>query len=383
MIFLLLLALGLAPGVFWLAYFYKKDKLEPEPKKLVLKTALFGIIAVIPVYLIEMMLSTTDAIDAVIAAPVIEEGAKLLAVFVAVYSNPEFDEPLDGLIYGAAAALGFASIENALYLYKEYENADGSAPLVLIVRSLLSVPGHVLFSSLWAGALGRAKFLDQKTRRRVIGKGLLWAMGAHALFNLLAVLNLVWAMAFILLPRFWRHFNADVEQLTGLSPFKPLQVEASGSESNATSHNSSSQVFCGSCGSLLELSRDELLSGSFVCPTCSHRNQTSQENSAPTEESAQTNSHYLLQRFVACPECKTELELGKMERAKGEFVCPACNNRYEMDGVGNAATVAQFILPEKPICPSCGGEQTLDVSARAAQQYTCRHCNQVIENVEE
>ncbi|MCU1278374.1 MAG: hypothetical protein JWM53_1920, partial [bacterium] len=85
-----------------------------------------------------------------------EEISKFLAVRLFVYRNKEFNEPLDGIIYAAAAALGFASLENVLYVIDWHTGHVQWAALG--IRSLLALPGHVIFATTWGYALGRQKF---------------------------------------------------------------------------------------------------------------------------------------------------------------------------------------------------------------------------------
>jgi RsiW-degrading membrane proteinase PrsW (M82 family) len=187
--------LGFAPGIFWLWYFYHRDKIEPEPKQLIIRTFFVGLAAAIPAAIAESLFVLIPGMDGlvllVVVAPVIEEYFKYLAVRVAIYRHAEFDEPMDGIVYAAAAALGFASIENVGYLFSSKNNGGwGAVQLIFIVRALLSVPGHVLFSSVWGAALGRAKFMsDPSAARRLIQSGLIGAMILHGLFNFSASLS--------------------------------------------------------------------------------------------------------------------------------------------------------------------------------------------------
>ncbi len=85
-----------------------------------------------------------------LVAGLVEESVKALAVFALAGRRKEFDEPIDGMVYAAAAALGFAFLENAKYF------ADSRlSPLLVIGRTLLSAPAHLFFSALWGAAAGR------------------------------------------------------------------------------------------------------------------------------------------------------------------------------------------------------------------------------------
>lgn len=137
---------------------------------------------------------------AVFVAPVTEEIAKFLCVRWTVYNRSEFDEPVDGMVYATAAALGFASVENIIYVLNSW--ASGGAEigvLVLTGRSVLSVPAHALFSSLWGLALGWHK--KRKTRKSslMVVFGLLASMVLHGLFNYLTSENLFGGLLFLIL----------------------------------------------------------------------------------------------------------------------------------------------------------------------------------------
>jgi RsiW-degrading membrane proteinase PrsW (M82 family) len=175
---LLLLTLAVAPCLFWLWFFVRRDRLEPEPRALVARAFFLGAAAVIPAALLELPIPRP--LDAVLGAPVIEETVKFLVVYLFIYRHTEFDEPMDGLTYGVACALGFATIENVLYVFGSH-----SDPLpVAVMRALLSVPGHALWATLWGYGLGRCKFVDGQRGETFVAGGLGLAMLSHALFNL-------------------------------------------------------------------------------------------------------------------------------------------------------------------------------------------------------
>jgi RsiW-degrading membrane proteinase PrsW (M82 family) len=192
--YLAICAAAFAPAVFWLWYFYSKDKLDPEPKRLIAKTFLLGMLLGVPATFLELLFINSLAVSVVIA-PAIEESLKYAGVRFTVYRSAEFDEPLDGIIYAAAIALGFASVENVFYLLATYFSVtDAEPPLevmspfgavasVFAIRALISVPSHVLFSSMWGYALGRGKFLQPAEARALIRMGLLYAILCHGLFN--------------------------------------------------------------------------------------------------------------------------------------------------------------------------------------------------------
>lgn len=180
---LLLLTLAVAPGAFLLWYFWHRDRLEPEPRGLVMRVFFLGMASGLPLALIEA--PVPKPWDMILAAPLVEELGKFLVVYLFVYRLREFDEPMDGIVYGVAAALGFATLENILYVM---DAGVGTG----LLRAVLSVPGHALWGSLWGYALGRAKFTTGPDGTRWVVGALLLAMLSHGLFNLGCTGQVAW-----------------------------------------------------------------------------------------------------------------------------------------------------------------------------------------------
>jgi RsiW-degrading membrane proteinase PrsW (M82 family) len=228
--YLALLAAAFAPGVFWLWFFYSKDRLDPEPKRLIARTFGLGMLLGVPATFLELLVPSS-VVFSVLLAPPIEEGLKYLGVRWTVYRSQEFDEPLDGIIYAAAIALGFASVENGLYLLATYlyvidpeqqfqiMSPLGAVASVFTIRALISVPSHVLFSSMWGYALGRAKFSEPAIGRSLIRTGLLFAILSHGLFNLSASWLPEGALGvLILIAILWRVLLRKIREASRPSP---------------------------------------------------------------------------------------------------------------------------------------------------------------------
>ncbi len=170
--FLIIAVVAFAPGLFWLWYFFKKDKIHPEPLYLIRKCFLWGMAGIVPAGLVELSLAFTSAFwQFVFIAPAIEELIKFWIVRQAVYDRIEFDEPVDGIVYAAAAALGFATAENVLYLFKVYGMGAETVATLGIIRAFLSVPGHALWSAMWGYALGFASFRTRNAAENLSLKG--------------------------------------------------------------------------------------------------------------------------------------------------------------------------------------------------------------------
>lgn len=175
-------------AALWVYAIYREDHRNPEPLWMLLLALLAGALAVpgadrMEGWLAPDLTAMTGSlfergrIAFLVAGPV-EEGLKLLAVLLLVRSWSHFDEAIDGIVYGAAAGAGFALVENLAFMQGQ--------PEVILARGPIGTGAHVMFSTLWGGALGHAGHL--KTRRSrwvVIALGLCLASLAHGAFDLL------------------------------------------------------------------------------------------------------------------------------------------------------------------------------------------------------
>jgi RsiW-degrading membrane proteinase PrsW (M82 family) len=151
-----ILTAGIAPGLALLSYFYLKDEYDSEPISVVLKTFLYGALLVFPIMFIQHVLDTehiikSGLIDAFVSSGLLEEFFKWFILFYTIYQHVEFDEPFDGIVYGVAVSLGFATTENVFYLV-----ANGIEHAV--ARALLPVSSHALFGVIMGFYFGKAKF---------------------------------------------------------------------------------------------------------------------------------------------------------------------------------------------------------------------------------
>ncbi len=230
-----LLLLSFGPGLFWLWYFYQRDRWEPEPKWLVFRTFIFGMGAVIPAGVIEWIAieyvhGISPAINVIFVAPVVEELAKFYSVRYSVYRHHEFNETMDGIVYAASAALGFASFENLSYVLSAYllheagtdeAYQTGSVIGVSATRALLSVPGHVIFSAMWGYALGVTKCTPWTRRKKAyIRTGILLSIVLHSVFNLLLSVPLAVIFIFIYMLYAWKMVNLRIRTALLNSPFQ-------------------------------------------------------------------------------------------------------------------------------------------------------------------
>ncbi len=155
-----LLFISLGPVLIIAFYIYSRDKYEKEPLSVLLKALFAGVVIVLPVVLIEKLLDSfsveteglsSAAYTAFIVAGFTEEGMKFLAFYFFFWNNRNFNEKFDGIVYAVYIALGFAGIENILYVF-----TGGYG--VGIVRALTAVPAHALFGVVMGFYFGLARF---------------------------------------------------------------------------------------------------------------------------------------------------------------------------------------------------------------------------------
>ena len=151
---------AVTPSVLLVWFFHRRD-LYPEPGRVLWATFALGVLTVVPVLWVvgpynQAIESIPDPItmalaSAFLAAAVPEEFFKFLVVVFYCARHKEFEEPMDGIVYGVVASLGFATLENILYV------ADGGYGLALM-RALTAVPGHALTGAIMGYFVGQAKF---------------------------------------------------------------------------------------------------------------------------------------------------------------------------------------------------------------------------------
>ncbi len=159
----LLLWAALLPTFLLMIYVYSKDRGDKEPLGLLALLLAAGALCSIPAAFIEGVLGgvaeaflSGEALamaDAFLIVAVAEEGCKLAALRLITWRNKEFNYTFDGIVYSAAVSLGFAGLENILYLMSY---GIEIAP----VRGVLSVPGHLAFSVFMGFFYSEAKKAD-------------------------------------------------------------------------------------------------------------------------------------------------------------------------------------------------------------------------------
>jgi len=319
------------PGLLWLWFFYTRDKYQPEPKRVVAWTFVLGGIAAAPAVfgegaaerifpfsqqLVQAVLfegripaGTVFVMCFLIVGP-IEELCKFAAVRFYAARHRAFDEPMDGLIYSSAAALGFASVENVLYIWG-VESAGGGVAL-LTLRALLSVPGHVFFASIWGWALGRR--LLEPRRPWLVPGALVLSSVAHGAWDFTLIhpdarvlfLPLFGTLAWLLLRLLrWGRENSQFR------PDRRYVAVPPGSTDRR----------CVRCG--LTVSMDDVF-----CTRCGGR---------------------ILPARLACPHCDAPLT------DRTDRFCGRCGQRFELPAFRCSLCGTELRDPTATACPTCAG----------------------------
>jgi protease PrsW len=160
-----LFALALAPGAAIMIYIYLRDKHEREPFGLLAISFLYGGLSTVITLFISwpvnaLILTKEDDVthqflNAFFKVALVEEFSKFFFVRFVLFNNKNFNEPFDGIVYAVMVGMGFATLENVLYVY-QYGLATG------ILRMFTAVPAHATFAILMGFFLGKAKFTHRK-----------------------------------------------------------------------------------------------------------------------------------------------------------------------------------------------------------------------------
>jgi RsiW-degrading membrane proteinase PrsW (M82 family) len=183
-----LLIISIVPSIILALWIYFHDKYDREPLGLVIKTFFYGTLIIFPTLYIEKFLLSLNVFNglfgsiytAFIVAGLTEEFFKRLIVLKTIYHHEEFNERLDGIAYSVYAALGFATIENIMYVTNNYF----ANPLVGLYRGIFSVPAHILFAITMGYYLSLAKFCGNVyDKKRYLSKSLWIPVIFHGIFN--------------------------------------------------------------------------------------------------------------------------------------------------------------------------------------------------------
>lgn len=183
---MLLLALSIAPGIAISLYIFLKDRFNREPHLNLLVCFVLGCLSVLPAILIQLL--TTKPVERLMGGGILytavfayvivglsEEWSKYIMLRSYAFPKKSFDEPFDGIVYSVMIGMGFATVENILYVQ---QHGLGTA----VVRMFLSVPAHATFAVLMGYFAGKAKFKPER-RKFYLFTGIFWAAFFHGTYD--------------------------------------------------------------------------------------------------------------------------------------------------------------------------------------------------------
>ena len=181
---------AVVPVLVLLYFIYKKDKYQPEPLGKLLLTFFVGCLSVIPAAMMEgviMVVAPSEEVMPVLngvfngylVAGFSEELCKLLLLLLLIWKSPHFDEFFDGIVYAAYLSLGFACVENIMYVLQGDDQM-----MTALARGLLAVPAHFLFAVTMGYYVSLAKF-DPENKGSHLFKAFLYPMLLHGTYDAL------------------------------------------------------------------------------------------------------------------------------------------------------------------------------------------------------
>ncbi|ERJ13604.1 PrsW family intramembrane metalloprotease [Haloplasma contractile] len=196
-----LVAVAVIPVITILLIFYYIDRHEKEPIGLLLKLFLFGMLISGPILFLEIMLDYFNRFTGVVSyfytafivAGFSEEFFKRSVVIKLAFNNKHFNERFDGIIYSVFVSLGFALVENVLYVIFGYQSYQ-----VGISRAFLSVPSHMLFAVTMGYYLSLSKYsTNERKKMNYYRQSLIAPILLHGAFNFIIAIQ-----AFVFMPIF-------------------------------------------------------------------------------------------------------------------------------------------------------------------------------------
>ncbi|MBQ6602972.1 MAG: PrsW family intramembrane metalloprotease [Eubacterium sp.] len=194
----LMLLLAVVPGVILLVLVYRQDKIEKEPPKLLAKLFILGALTVISAMILELIgtLIVTHVFYQVnlvylivyyfIVVGCSEELGKFVVLKLATWKNQDFNFRFDAIIYAVFTGMGFAIIENIIYVF-QYGLATG------FIRAVTALPGHLTFAIFMGHFYGEAKYCETRGDTAGRSRNLLLSyfvpVCIHGLYDTLASIN--------------------------------------------------------------------------------------------------------------------------------------------------------------------------------------------------
>ena len=280
-----LIALAVFPVIVLLLYIYKKDS-HKEPMKVLIRTFFLGVATIIPAAIAEIVLGKffpTEIyvspvrlfINTIIGIALIEEIVKCLVIKVTVYKANDFDESFDGIVYAVFASLGFACLENIMYVLN-FGFVTG------LLRIVTAVPLHACTGIIMGYYIGKAKINENKNKTEETVRlvfSLVLPTIIHGIYDFLIIsgnISLTWVIftlavyviCFVIVRKSAKSSrliteNIALENIT--TPNTNVNIQPEQIKTPVNIQPNSKGIFCRNCGSQIN--------DSNFCSNCGKKNE--------------------------------------------------------------------------------------------------------------
>lgn len=187
MFIVLLVSAAIAPSLAIFSYVYLRNQMSTEPRRTLLQSFIYGALITFPIMFIQYVVEeeqtfSNSYFSSVIFTSGLEEFFKWFVIFIVIFRHVEFDDPYDGILYGAAVSLGFATVENILYLLTF--GLDHA-----FMRALLPVSSHAMFGVVMGYYFGKAKFSKINREREYLALALFGPILLHIVYNSILIVG--------------------------------------------------------------------------------------------------------------------------------------------------------------------------------------------------
>ena len=219
-----LILIAIWPAVLLLFYVNHRDKYDKEPKWLLILSVLAGAFSVLPIIFIERLLFLPASWmvgyahagwNAFVVAAFTEELFKFLFVLILIWRSKHFNEQFDGIVYAVYVSMGFAMVENVMYVL-------GGGMSTALARAFTAVPAHAIFAVSMGYFLGRAKF-NEKRRATFLLAAIGMPILLHGLYDFILMSEMPMFLLFFLVYMFvlYRYGLRSMRVLSDDSRFNP------------------------------------------------------------------------------------------------------------------------------------------------------------------
>ena len=200
-----LLLVTILPSILIVGFIVSADKFQ-EPTSAIIKIFSYGILITIPAFFINTYLGNffstfginENIISSFLTAAPVEEGLKFIILFFVVYNMKEFNEPIDGMVYGVTVSLGFATLENFYYVYALADHFETKSIYLAILRSFSAIPAHGLFGAFMGYYFMKHSYITKKNN---LDLAIFVPFLLHGFYNYLVTINFLLTLIFLII--FW------------------------------------------------------------------------------------------------------------------------------------------------------------------------------------